>query len=80
MPKTVTLRLSDDTYEKFSRAAIDDRRSIANVIETLALRKLEDEALADEFEMQDIVSNVRLLRKLEKGHGQVKLKKGRMVG
>lgn len=80
MPKTVTLRLSDNTYEKFSQAAIEDRRSIANVIETLALRKLEEEMVADEFEMEEILSNTRLLKKLEKGHSNARLKKGRMVG
>ncbi len=80
MPKTITLRLSDEIYEKFSRAAAEDNRSIANLIETLALRKLDEEILADDFEMQEIFSNDQLLRKLEKGHGDVIMKKGRMVG
>ena len=80
MPKTITLRLSDEIYEKFNRAAAEDNRSIANLIETLALRKLDEEILADDFEMQEIFSNDQLLQKLEKGHGDVIMKKGRMVG
>ena len=80
MPKTITLRLSDKTYEKFNQAASEDNRSIANIIETLALKKLDEEILADDFEMEEIFSNTRLLKKLEKGHSQAKLKKGRMVG
>jgi predicted CopG family antitoxin len=80
MPKTITLRLSDDAYEKFNRAAIADKRSIANLIETLALRKLDEESLADDFEMQEIFSNAPLLKKLEKGHSDATLKKVRMVG
>lgn len=80
MPKTITLRLADEIYEKFNRAAAEDKRSIANLIETLALRKLEEESLADDFEMQEIFSNTQLLRKLEKGHSEVIAKKGRMVG
>ncbi len=80
MPKTVTLRLSDETYEKFKGAAIEDKRSIANLIEALALRKLDEESLADDFEMQEIFSNTRLLKKLEKGHSDATIKKGRMVG
>jgi hypothetical protein len=80
MPKTITLRLADEVYEKFNRAATDDKRSIANLIETLALRKLEEESLADDFEMQEIFSNTKLLEKLGKGHGDVAMKKGRMVG
>jgi hypothetical protein len=80
MPKTITLRLSDEIYEKFNRAATEDKRSIANLIETLALRKLDEENLANDFEMQEIFSNAQLLKKLEKGHSDVIMKKGRMVG
>jgi len=80
MPKTITLRLSDEVYERFNRAATDDRRSIANLIETLALKKLEEESLVDDFEMREIFSNAKLLEKLEKGHGDAAMKKGRMVG
>jgi hypothetical protein len=80
MPKTITLRLSDEIYEKFNRVAAQDNRSIANLIETLALRKLEEEILVDDFEMQEIFSNARLLKKLEKGHGDIIMKKGRLVG
>jgi len=36
--------------------------------------------LADDFEMQEIFSNAQLLKKLEKGHGDIIMKKGRMVG
>jgi len=50
------------------------------VIETLALKKLEEEMLADDFEMEEIFSNTRLLKKLEIGHSHATLKKGRMVG
>ena len=80
MPKTITLRLSDEIYEKFNRVAAEDNRSIANLIETLALRKLDEEILADDFEMQEIFSNAKLLKKLEKGHADIIMKKGRMVG
>ena len=80
MPKTITLRLSDEIYEKFNRAAIEDKRSIANLIQSLALRKLDEESLADDFEMQEIFSNAHLLNKLEKGHSDATTKKGRMLG
>ena len=80
MPKTVTLRLSDQVYQKFNQVASEDNRSIANLIETLALKKLDEDILVDDFEMEEIFSNVRLLKKLEKGHLHAGLKKGRMVG
>jgi hypothetical protein len=50
------------------------------MIETLALEKLDEEMPADDFEMEEIFSNTRLLKKLEKGHGHAGMKKGRMVG
>lgn len=80
MPKTITLRLRDEVYEKLNRAATEDNRSIANLIETLAMEKLEEEALADDFEMEEIVSNAGLLKKLERGHRQAAQRKGRLVG
>jgi hypothetical protein len=80
MPKTITLRLQDTIYEKLNRAAIEENRSIANLIETLALRKLEEESLVDDFEMEEIFTNTDLLKKLERGHSQAVQKKGRMVG
>ena len=80
MPKTITLRLRDEVYEKLNRAAREDNRSIANLIETLAIAKLEEESLVDDFEMEEIVSNAGLLKKLERGHSQAAQKKGRLVG
>ena len=80
MPKTITLRLEDEIYKKFSNAASEEHRSISNLIETLALKKLDDDMLVDDFEMKEIFSNTRLLKKLEKGHSHAKMKKGRLVG
>lgn len=80
MPKTITLRLDDEIYKKFSNAASEEHRSISNLIETLALKKLDEDMLIDDFEMKEIFSNTRLLKKLEKGHSHAKMKKGRLVG
>jgi hypothetical protein len=80
VPKAITLRLSDKVYEKFDKAATEDNRSIANLIETLALKKLDEEILADDFEMEEIFSNEGLIKKLERGHKDAVMKKGRMVG
>ncbi len=80
MPKTITLRLSDEVYKKFSDAAIEDNRSISNLIETLASKKLNEEMLADDFEMEEIFLNKKLLKKLEQGHSHAKMKKGKLIG
>ena len=80
MPKTITLRLRDEVYERLNKAAVEDNRSIANLIETLALKKLDEASLADDFEMEEIFSNADLLKKLERGHKHAVQKKGRLVG
>lgn len=80
MPKTITLRLSDEVYRRFNNVANEERRSISNLIETLALKKLDEDMLVDDFEMKEIFSNTRLLEKLERGHSHAKMRKGRLVG
>lgn len=80
MPKTITLRLNEDTYKKFNKAAFEDNRSISNLIETLALKKLDEEMFVGRFEMDEILLNTKLLRKLKRGHKHAKLKKGKLVG
>jgi predicted CopG family antitoxin len=80
MPKTITLRLGDEVYKKFNDAASEEHRSISNLIETLALKKLDEDMLVDDFEMEEIFSNTKLLKKLEKGHSHAKMMKGRLIG
>ena len=79
MPKTVTLRLSDETYEKFLAAARSEKRSLSNLIEVLALKKLEDDILLDNIEMEDILKDRTLLDKLKRGTEEAKQRKGRFV-
>ncbi len=79
MPKTVTLRLSDETYEKFLAAARSEKRSLSNLIEVLALKKLEDDIFLDNIEMEDILKDRTLLDKLKRGTEEAKQRKGRFV-
>ncbi len=79
MPKTITLRLKDEVYKKFNKAAVEDNRSISNLIETLALKKLDEDFLVDKLEMEEILSNKALLKRLKNGHRQAKQKKGKMI-
>jgi len=80
MPKTITLRLDDKVYDKLQKAAAHDNRSISNLIETLALRKLEEDIFVNTSEMQEIVSNVKLMHKLKRGHLDAKSRKGKLIG
>ena len=67
MPKTVTLRLSDETYQKFLSAAKAEKRPLSNLIEVLALKKLEEDLFVDAIEMEEILSNEELMTRLERG-------------
>ena len=79
MPKTVTLRLSDETYQKFRAAAEVEKRPLSNLIEILALRKLEEEIFVDRIEMKDILSNPDLTKRLQRGTEEARERKGRFV-
>jgi len=77
--KTITLRIDDDTYNKFNEYAKQERRSISNLIETLALNKLEENNFMDDFEMEEIINNQELMKKLNQGHKAVMQKEGKFV-
>jgi len=80
MSKSVTIRLDDETYRKFHEIAAEEHRSISNLIETFALKKLDEELFTDTFETTEILSNKALLGRLKQGHQQATQKKGRMIG
>lgn len=79
MPKTVTLRLSDEDYQKLLFFAQADNRPLANAIETLALRQLEEVYFVDALEMEGILSDKNLLERLKTGSKQAQKMKGRFV-
>lgn len=79
MPKTITLRLSDEDFQLFQSFAKAENRTLANAIETLALKQIEEELFADEFEMAEILSNKNLLARLKTGSEQARRMKGRFV-
>ncbi len=79
MSKTVTLRLEENTYEKFKRLAESDNRTMSNFIETSVLRYIENNNFADEFEMAEIESNIDLNKSLKRAQKEMKLKKGKFV-
>ena len=79
MSKTVTLRLEENTYEKFKRLAESDNRTMSNFIETSVLRYIENNNFVDEFEMEEIESNIDLNKSLKRAQKEMKLKKGKFV-
>lgn len=79
MSKTITLRLSDEEYEKFAAAAGSVKRSISNLISFLALSKLEEDALVDGLEMEEIMTNSDLVQRLRRGSEEAAAMKGSFV-
>lgn len=80
MPKTITIRLSDERYELFKKFAEIDNRNISNFIETATARYIEEIKYVDEFEMAEINSNEDLQKSLERGRTDVKENRRRRVG
>lgn len=79
MSRTVTLRLDDRDYERFLAAATAEKRTLSNLITTFALRQIEHVALADDFEMEALRNDARLLKRLKSGHGDARKGRGRFV-
>ena len=79
MSKTVTLRLPEQTYERFRILAERENRSLSNFIETAASRYVEMEQFVDEFEMAEIEANAELNRSLNRGIKGAKAGHGRFV-
>ena len=67
MPKTITLRVSDNVYNTFKIAATGERRSISNFIEYATLSYLVEETYVSDIEMQEILNNKQLIENLNKG-------------
>ena len=79
MPKTVTLRLSDETYITFLEAAKAENRSLSNLIETAALAKVREQQFADDVEVAEIMANEELMKRIQKGSQEARLRKGSFV-
>ena len=80
MHKTITLRLNEEIYKKFLIAAESDNRPISNLIETLALKKLQEDMFVEDYEMDEILGNKKLIKKLKRGSEDARVKRGRLVG
>ena len=72
MAKTLTMRLDDETYETFVRAAQAERRSLANLVEAAALRHIQESLFVDDAEMAEILSRPGLVKRLKAVPGMPK--------
>jgi hypothetical protein len=80
MAKTLTLRVSETTYETLAEAAAAEGRSIANLIETAAVEHLRQQQFVDDAELAEIEANERLVARLKRGSRDARARRGRFVG
>jgi len=79
MSRIVTLRIQEEAYQYFVECAKTDNRSLSNLIETAAKRYLQEQQLVSEKEMNEILANKDLVRRIKKGSREAKSRKGRYV-
>ena len=79
MSRVVTLRLDDDVYELFRSRAKADNRPLSNLIETAAVRHLQEQEMVAPEEMSGILANRPLVRNLRRGSADARARRGRFV-
>ena len=79
MTKTVTLRLDDAVHAELSEAAKADNRTLANLLETVALAKLREQQFVDDAEMAEILANAALRKRLRAGSRDARRRRGRFA-
>jgi len=79
MAKVVTLRLTEEEYERISAAARIEHRPISNFITARVVKDIEESYYVDPIEMAQIKSDKDLIGKLKIGHRDAKEMKGIFV-
>ena len=79
MSKVVTLRLSEEEYERISAADKIEHRPISNFITARVIKDIEESYYVDPIEMAQIKSDKNLIEKLKIGHRNAKEMKGKFV-
>jgi len=79
MAKVVTLRLSEEEYERIAAAAKIEHRPISNFITSRVIKDIEESYYADPIEMAQIKADKNLIERLKIGHRESKEMKGRFI-
>ena len=80
MSKSVTWRFDEKTYKIFRRRAEVDNRPISNLLETAALRHLQEVEYVEPEEMDEILEDKELTKALRDGSRQVRQGKVKKLG
>jgi len=79
MPKTITMRVSDKVYELFQTNSKIQNCPLANYIETVVLKYIENHRFVDDFEMDNIQNDLELLKSIKKGSQDARNLNGEFV-
>jgi hypothetical protein len=79
MPKTLTIRVDEATYQLLRKRARGENRSLANFIETTLSTHLHDQSFVDRDEMVSIRADRDLIRRLRKGSRDAHRRRGSFV-
>lgn len=80
MSKTITLRVEDPIYDIFKKAADGERRNISNFVENATIQYLTNEIYATDEEMNEILSDKKIVSSLRNGLKEVSQGKYKIVG
>jgi uncharacterized protein (DUF1778 family) len=80
MQKTITLRIDDDVYEMFKKAAHGSRRTISNFLEYATLSFISQDTFVSEHEMKEILKDNELIESLKQGEKEIKSGRFKIVG
>ena len=72
MSKTITLRVDDDVYHIIKAAAEGDRRTISNFLEIATLSYITEGTFVSDEEMNELLNDKALVKKLSQGREQIK--------
>lgn len=79
MPKTITLRLDDKTYQMLKIAAKGSRRTISNFLEYAVLSFLSQATYISDQEMEVILNDKELLEDITQSEKDIKSEKYKIV-
>ncbi|HHU36803.1 MAG TPA: CopG family transcriptional regulator [Treponema sp.] len=63
MAKTITVRIDEHVYDIFKKAADGQKRTISNYIEYATLNYTVNDAIVDDVEMNEILTNEKDIKK-----------------
>ena len=80
MPKTVTLKIDDDKYNLIKLAASAEKRLIPDFIKYATMTYLSEKMFVTAKEMDEIMNNKKLLKRLLQANKDIKAGQYRIVG